>query len=362
MFDPNSPLPKYHQLKKYLQRKIRQGELTPGQQIDTENYLAKQFNLSRQTVRQALGDLEKDGWIIRQQGRGTFVADRAAKKSGQIALVIKSVSNFIFPEIIRGIDSVLSEAGFELKLYLSQDDPEREAEYLKKIADNEVDGVIIEPSKNAGPCVNYRYYQELDQKEIPYLMIHSYWPELDPAYYIVDDCWGGYIATQYLLQLGHRKIAGIFNIDVKQGLDRLAGYKKALLEYGIEPESWLIGEYQYKTDHDSFPYHFLQHLLGRPEKPTAIFCYNDLDAVRALDAIRSANLKVPDDFSIVGYNDSILATASEVKLTSIKHPKREFGREAARMIINMSGRKIEKPRLIVQPELIIRSSCSKNNL
>ncbi|NLY76052.1 MAG: GntR family transcriptional regulator, partial [Firmicutes bacterium] len=82
MFDPNSPLPKYHQLKKYLQQKIRQGELAPGQQIDTENYLAKQFNLSRQTVRQALGDLEKDGWIIRQQGRGTFVADRAAKKSG----------------------------------------------------------------------------------------------------------------------------------------------------------------------------------------------------------------------------------------------------------------------------------------
>jgi GntR family transcriptional regulator of arabinose operon len=84
-----------------------------------------------------------------------------------------------------------------------------------------------------------------------------------------------------------------------------------------------------------------------------------LDAIRVLDAIREVGLKVPEDISIIGYNDSSLTTVSEVKLTSIKHPKEELGREAARFMINMIKGRIEKPRLVYQPELIIRSSCRK---
>lgn len=353
--------PKYSRLKKHLLDQLKSGVLRPGQQLDTETVLAKQFNLSRQTVRQALGELEKEGWIIRQQGRGTFITEQVIKPK-PIGLIIKSISNYIFPEIARGIEHRLNEAGFELKLYLSRDNPEREAECLKKVLENEVDGLIIEPAKNIEPCRNLQYYRELGKRQIPCLFLHSYWKELDPAYLILDDCRGGYLATQYLLQLGHKKIAGIFNKDSRQGIDREAGYRMALEEYGIRPEQWLIGEYHYQSDYATFPFQFVQEILKRPHPPTAIFCYNDLDAIRALEAIRQAGLKVPDDISLIGYNDSGLTTVSEVKLTSVKHPKGDLGIQAAGLIISMIRHSIEKPRMIIQPELIIRSSCRKNAL
>ena len=357
MYEPKQGVPKYHQLKEYIRDQIRRGELVPGQQLHTENILIQQFKLSRHTVRKALGDLEKEGWINREQGRGTFVTNQVTNKIGCIAVIIKSITNFIFPDIIRGIAGVLSEAKFEIKLFLSGGDPELEDEYLGQILAGEIDGVIIEQAQNLLPSRNIKYFRELERKRVPYLMIHSYCPDLDPAYVVVDDCLGGYLATQYLLQLGHQRIAGIFNIDVKQGIDRQAGYKKALLEYGIQPSASLIGQYQYRTEHSRFPFQFTQELLSRPERPTAIFCYNDLDAIRVLDAIRQAKLRVPEDISIIGYNDSSLATVSDVKLTSVKHPKAELGREAASFIISMVKRRIEKPRSIIVPELIIRSSC-----
>ncbi len=356
MFDTGDLSPKYYQLKRHLLDQIQRGEFLPGQQLDTEYVLAKQFNLSRQTVRQALGELEKEGWIVRQQGRGTFISDQL-RKPKPIALIIKSVSNYTFPEILRGIENRLSEAGFELKFYLSQDNPELEGECLKKALDNEIEGLIIEPAKSIGQCRNLHYYQEFAKRHIPCLFIHSFWNELDPAYLVIDDCKGGYLATHYLLNLGHKRIAGIFNIDSSQGVQRLTGFKKALQEYGIEPDQRLIGEYQYRTDFATFPFQFMQEILQRPQYPTAVFCYNDVDAIRALDAIRQAGLKVPDDISVIGYNDSGLTTVSEVKLTSVKHPKRDFGLQAASLMINMIKRRIEKPRMIIQPELIIRSSC-----
>lgn len=356
MIDNSDSSPKYYQLKRYLLDKIQRGEFAPGQQLDTENVMAKQFELSRQTVRQALGELEQEGWIVRQQGRGTFITDQT-KKPKPIGLIIKSIGNYTFPDIVRGIENRLNDAGFELKLYLSQDDPEKETECLKRVLDSEIDGLIVEPAKSIESCSNLHFYQEFAKRHIPCLFIHSFWNELDPAYLILDDCQGGYLATHYLLNLGHRRIAGIFNIESIQGVNRQEGYKKALQEYGIQPEQRLIGEYQYRSDFATFPFQFMQEILERPQCPTAVFCYNDMDAIRALDAIRQVGLKVPDDISIIGYNDSGLTTVSEVKLTSVKHPKRDLGLQAASLMINMIKRRIEKPRMIIQPELIIRSSC-----
>lgn len=357
MLDPNSPLPKYQQLKEHIKNQIRKGLLQVNDQLPTENALAEQYQLSRQTVRQALSELEAEGWLSRQQGRGTFVTERALRQSRTVAVIIKSISNYIFPDIIRGIENNLSRAGYEMKLYLSQDNPELEAKHLKKVLQGDIAGVILEPANNLAPCGHLDLMMELEQKRIPYLLIHSTWPELDAPHILIDDFMGGYLATEYLLHLGHRKIAGIFNIDSRQGVDRQAGYKKALEDHGVEINPKFIGEYRYNAMHDTFPCQFTRDFMMRPDRPTAIFCYNDLDAIRSMEAIRLMGLKVPDDVSIIGYNDSILATVSEVRLTSVKHPKRDFGAETAHLIINMMENTIEKPKLLIQPELIIRSSC-----
>lgn len=331
------------------------GELNPGNQLPSEHMLARQFKLSRHTVRQALGDLENEGLIYREQGRGTFCSAR--KTNGKkIAVVTTYISEYIFPSVIRGIEAILSTAGYTLVLANTGNDKGKEAKCLENLLNQEISGMIIEPTKSAKENVNSKYFLELEKRRIPFLMFHAVYPDLDPAYIIMDDEKGGYMAAQYLLQLGHRNIAGIFKGDDLQGIKRQTGFMAALADYQIQVNPEYVGNYD--TEHvQSFPYQFTRGLMSKPDRPTAIVCYNDEIALNILNAFREEKILIPEQISIIGYDDSSLAVASEIKLTSIKHPKMDLGQQAARFIIDMLEGRVEKPRLIYQPELIIRSSC-----
>lgn len=353
---PNGPAPKYYQLKEHLKSLMQRGELVPGNQLPSEHMLAKEFKLSRHTVRQALGELENEGLIYREQGRGTFCSARKNNGKTTIAVVTTYISEYIFPSVIRGIEEVLSAAGYTLLLANTANDKAKEAQCLENLLNQDIAGMIIEPTKSARENFNFKYYQELEKRRIPYLMFHAVYQDLDPAYIIMDDEKGGYMATQYLLQLGHREIAGIFKGDDLQGVKRQNGFMAALAGYDIQVKPEYISNYD--TEHTtSYPYQFVKGLMSKPEHPTAIVCYNDEVALNIMEAIREEGLKVPEQISIIGYDDSSLAVASEIKLTTIKHPKSDLGRQAARFIIDMLEGRIEKPRLVYQPELIIRSSC-----
>lgn len=355
MIDPNNSTPKYHQLKEYLKKQIIRGDLLPGEKITSENTLASQFNLSRHTVRQALGELENEGYIYREKGRGTFCS-RPKINAQSIAVLTTYISDYIFPSIIRGIEEILSAAGYNLILANTNNDKAKEALCLENYLSQKIDALIIEPTKSALENSNINYYRKLEEKGIPYLMINAYYPDLDPAFLIMDDTQGTYLATHHLLQLGHRRIAGLFKTDDLQGVKRQAGFFSALKDYGIPENYALVG--QYTTEQiRSYPYQFIRSILQKEPRPTAIVCYNDQVALNVLEAIRNEGLKVPDDISIVGYDDSPLATATEIKLTTIRHPKAEMGRQAAYNIVDMLTGHIEKPRFVYPSELIVRSSC-----
>ncbi|AOQ23633.1 Arabinose metabolism transcriptional repressor [Moorella thermoacetica] len=356
MLDPNNPLPKYYQLKEYLKEMIRRGDIAPGEQLPSENALVQQFSLSRHTVRQAIGELENEGWVYREQGRGTFCAYRGKASGRTIAVLTTYISDYIFPAIIRGIEEILSAAGYTLVLANTSNDKNKEAQCLENLINQDIAGLIVEPTKSARENINLAYFAELEKKHIPYLMLHAVYPELDAAYIIMDDQKGGYLATKYLLQLGHREVAGIFKADDLQGVKRQAGFMAALAEYGVTIKQGFLGNYETEQLY-SFPYQFTRNLLQKTNRPSAIVCYNDQIALQVLEAIRHEGLKVPEDISLVGYDDSSLAVASEVKLTTIKHPKAEMGRQAARLLIDMLEGRMEKPRLVYEPELVVRSSC-----
>lgn len=356
MLDLKNSTPKYLQLKEYLKGMILRGEIAPGSQIPSEHTLAKEFKLSRHTVRQALGDLENEGLINREQGRGTFCRGQIKNGAKTIAVVTTYISEYIFPAVIRGIEEVLSLAGYNLILVNTDNNKAKEALCLENLLNQEIAGLIIEPTKSARENTNARYFLELEKRRLPYLMLHASYPESDPAYIIMDDKKGGYMATQYLLQLGHRKIAGIFKADDLQGVKRQEGFMAALMDYQTEFTPNFLGNFD-TEQLSSFPYQFARRLLQRMDPPTAIVCYNDQTALRILEAIRDEGLKAPDQISVIGFDDSSYALASEVKLTTIKHPKTDMGQQAARFIIDMVEGRVEKPRFIYQPELIIRASC-----
>ena len=128
-------------------------------------------------------------------------------------------------------------------------------------------------------------------------------------------------------------------------------------EHGIEPLPALIGSYETEELY-SFPYQFTRQLLQETPVPTGMVCYNDQVALIVLEALREEGVKVPEEISLVSFDDSRLAVASEVKLTGVKHPKSAMGRQAARMLLDMLENKTHKPRLVYQPELILRTSCA----
>ena len=235
-----------------------------------------------------------------------------------IAVITTYISNYIFPHIISGIEEVLSSAGYTLTLFNTNNDKRKEAEYLSKIIESDAVGLIVEPTMSALENTNLHWYKELEQKNLPYIMINAKYDDLNQSYVIMNDIEGGYTLTKYLLQMGHRDIAGIFKYDDLQGINRQAGYVKALTEYGVNVNKEYIGKYS-TLEQKFFPYDFTSNLLRGSRRPTAIVCYNDLTALYVLQAIRDANLKVPDDISIVGYDDSDIAITSEIKLTTIKN-------------------------------------------
>jgi GntR family transcriptional regulator of arabinose operon len=356
MIDFNSLLPKYHLLKEHLKKQIRSGDIAPGEQLPSETELVATFRLSRHTVRKAFAELEHEGWIFREQGRGTFCSFREKDSTKTIAVITTYISNYIFPSIMRGIERTLSSAGYILILANTWNDIRKETQCLENILNHDIAGLIIEPTKSAESTANRDYFSELEKRNIPFLFLHATYPDIDTAYVVMDDEAGGFMATQYVLHMGHRRIAGIFKEDDLQGVRRQQGFYRAMKEFGCSVPEDFVGNYNTERLF-SFPYQYTRYLLQQARPPTAIVCYNDEVAMKVMEAVRDAGLEVPRDISVIGYDNSHLAEACLPKMTSINHPKEEMGRRAAELILDMVLGKSDKPRYTYKPALTERSSC-----
>ncbi|HLV08689.1 MAG TPA: GntR family transcriptional regulator, partial [Halanaerobiales bacterium] len=254
-------LSKYIIIKNYYLEYIEKNELKEGALLPSELEVSRKFKYSRDTVRRALNELENEGYVRRERGKGTFYT-RPVRKFGErkIAVLTTFVSNYIFPSIISGIEGVVSSRNYMLTLASSNNDPALEKIHLQKIIDSQVDGLIIEPTRSSINKQNRDLYRELYKRGIPFVMINAYYRDLKPAFVVIDDFKGEYIATKYLLQLGHRQIAGIFKRDDLQGLYRKQGYLKALKEYGVSIDKKIIGEYN-TNEMATYSYYFTDKLI-----------------------------------------------------------------------------------------------------
>ena len=148
---------------------------------------------------------------------------------------------------------------------------EREAQYLTSILEHNVVGLIMEPTKSARVNTNLRLLEDIHDRGIKFVFINAFYDDFDSSYVLLDDYKGGFMATEYLIQLGHTKIAGIFKTDDKQGVSRKNGFAAAMQKYGMVINPDFIGEYETANMYD-FPYMFAQSLLRRDDRPTAFFC------------------------------------------------------------------------------------------
>ena len=354
--------PKYQELTEQLRLQIVSGEIAPGQKLPSENTLSAQYQVSRQTVRKALAILQNEGYIYAEHGRGTFCSEmmRHAHPSKNIAVVTTYLSDYIFPRVIQGIDDVLTGAGYSIVLKNTKNSRTREAECLQEILSKDIDGVIIEPSKSQIFCRHMNLYEQLEKSHIPYVFIQGCFPQMkDKPHVLLDDFQGGYMITKYLLDNGHRSIAGIFKADDIQGQNRHRGYVQALQEAGMlyDPDKviWFHTE-----DRKVHPREGILRLLAKGISLDAVVCYNDQIAMQIIPALASRGIRVPEDISVTGYDNSCMAMGDGFHLTTIVHPQEKLGEMAAQLLLSLLQGEILQPeerRILIQPELVVGNSC-----
>jgi GntR family transcriptional regulator, arabinose operon transcriptional repressor len=360
---------KYNLVRRAIEKRIKDGTYLPHQKIHSESELMKEFGVSRHTVRLVIGDLVTEGVLYRIQGSGTFCADlnnqhlhKHKPHQKNIAIITTYISDYIFPSIIRGAESRLSQEGYQVSLFSTNNNHEKEKEILEKIIEQKFDGVIIEPTKSAFSNPNINYYLHLEHLNIPYIMINAHYDELDPVSLEVDDEKGGFLQTEHLINLGHKNIIGCFKTDDKQGVNRMKGFLRAHRHYNIPLNPKNVITY-YTENKNSKPIEELNELLKGKFPYTGLVCYNDELVIKVLNLLRLKNIQVPKDLSIVGFDNSILTDVSEVKITSIEHPKSELGKRAAEVILqlikdsnNQQKQKKKIARIMYEPELVKRQS------
>ena len=350
-------IPKYEMVKNYIKHLLHDDIISYGMRLPSEHELMEKFEVSRHTIRQAFTQLTSEGLIYKEQGKGTFSNyKKIARRNEIIAVITTYMCGFVFPGIITGIEKVLSDEGYMMLLTNTNNLKEREKQYLESVLEHKVIGMIIEPTNSAHENVNIELLKDMQNKGVRSVFINAFYKDFDSSYVVMDDVKGGYIATEYLIHLGHKVIAGVFKTDDKQGVDRKNGFLNALKDYNIAAAPGYIGEYNTLTMFD-YPYMFAQSLFRKENPPTAIVCYNDQCSLLIIHAINDSGLRVPEDVSVVGYDDSLSTMHKGLKLTTIRHPKEELGTQAAKYLIDMIEDRMEKPQKIFQPELIVRNSC-----
>ena len=272
-----------------------------------------------------------------------------------VGLVSTYLDDYVFPAIIRGIEGVFSSEGYAVQLSSTNNQVAGEARALQLMLSRRLDGLIVEPTRSALPCANLDLYHAIARRGMPLVFIDSFYPELSVPYVALDDTRAGYIATQHLLSMGHRKIAGLFPHSHRQGHLRYLGYVKALSELGIPIHDDRICWYSKET--------MTQVLQGDPlweclSGSTAVLCFNDWMATMTVELLKQKGRRVPEDISIVGIDNSILAQTGS--LTSVVHPSQQLGEAAAKLLLSMmSG--TEGKTILFPPDLVVRGSVRKRN-
>jgi LacI family transcriptional regulator len=303
-------------------------------------------NVKPETRERVLMAMTRLGYVVDQRARSL-----AGGRSQVIGLLVHDVGTSYIGEIIRGIDAEVASAQYDLLLYTTHRRKTKESAYVVTLTRGLADGLLLVLPRDPGA-----YLETLSQHRFPHVLIdHRGVDEETPAVAAANRQ-GAHTATEYLIELGHRRIGFITGaMDQMCAQDRLEGYTAALAEHGIAFDQELVYEGNFFQPPG---YAGASALLELPNAPTAIFASNDISAFGVMEAVREHNLRIPEDISVVGFDDIPQAAHVHPPLTTVRQPLEEMGRIATRMLLEY----IEDPqrpieRVELPTELVLRQSC-----
>lgn len=343
-----------------LREQIRGGEYALGAALPTERDLCLQHKVSRWTVRHALQALEREHLVIRQHGRGTFVVNAGGSGppikigTGLIGLMVWEIE-YAFGGLVQGTCNRAASSGYAVTTG-SIHELDDEAKAVRAFVHNNTLGVLLAPRST----IAANYYKELVSQEIAVVLVDTIIPGYQEDHVLINNSLGTSLATQHLIDLGHRRIAYLghnTDYDIPIRGDRRQGYINACTENDLAITDGYIVESEYFEPHYHEP---IRRLLQHPQRPTAVVVYNDLWAIRLMNAARELSIRVPQDLSVVGFDDSVMAPISTPPLTSINPERYEMGVIATELLIDKIERKSPRPtrKVEVTPRLVVRKTTA----
>lgn len=293
---------------------------------------------------------------IRELGYVPSAVARSLKSNTTrtLGMLTPNSSNPYFAEIVRVVEDRCFAAGYTLILCNTEDESSRQSVYLKVLAERRIDGLIVVSTGDDEALVS-----QLRGLPMPTVLLDR---EIDdPGCDLVETAHmdGGLLAVRHLLSLGHRRIACIGGpVHVSVGEQRIEGWRLALAESGAASS---VGALLWRGGFTSQGgYEAMHAILRDTHRPSAVFVCNDLMAIGALRAVHESGLRVPDDISIVGFDDIELAAYTSPPLTTVAQPKNLIGALAVDMLLErVGGRRRETRKLVLQPELRVRASTAR---
>ncbi|WP_169087983.1 GntR family transcriptional regulator [Paenibacillus sp. PL91] len=361
--DKTDKTPMYQYIMNDIKRKITEGELKPHDSLPTQIELAKEYNTSEITSRRALSDLVQEGFVYRVRGKGSFVCENpSSTETHKIRTIylahrnyeVSSFNHPFFTDMFEGIKQVCDENDIAFYMWDMGEDYE---------LPNDPQSAVILITLNNDFELSRRLTAWQEEKRL-IITVHFYYPHLGIPYVIVDNLTGGYLATQHLLSLGHKRIGVILTgnsiVDLNQEFSlRLQGYRLALSQHQVPFDSDLIAVIAGADERVLMGDEGFRALMALPEPPTAVFATSDYKAIGAMNAARSLGMKVPEDISIMGFDDVKISEYSYPRLSTINQNTRKLGQRAAEILLfdlKAGDNQLVKDEIV--PTLVLRDSTA----
>lgn len=257
-----------------------------------------------------------------------------------LGLIIPDVANPFFPEVAKGVEDAACKRGYSVILCNSGNDRAKEAMYFEVLQERRIDGIIITGSGSLD-----EYAQLREKEDFPIVFLDRNAEGLNVDSVESDSYSGACQAVQHLIQLGHREIAFVSGPSAASTSGRrLRGYIDTLSRHGISPlpENIFPGDFTLEAGRQAG-----MALLKRARRPTAVFVSSDIGAVGVMMAAESMHLRIPEDLSVVGFDNTLLSMVSRPALTTVSQPKYEMGQQAVRLLIERLKKKRQKVRHVV---------------
>lgn len=276
-------------------------------------------------------------------------------KTNLIGVVIPDITNAFFAECVRYIQTELAKRRYDVVLCNSEEKAESDFRYLRLLAGRNVDGIILAPSAESLTGGRAEELHELlSDLHVPCVFLDRYSGQ-DDAKVIVSNEESSYRIARYLLECGHRKIAAVTGpLTLNSSFNRLKGLKRAMGEYSLEllPQNIYEGKYDFETG-------LAAGLKLMQTDVTAVFAFSDIQAYGIYEAGRRLKKRIPDDISVVGFDDNFYSSMLETPLTTMRQPLKQIAEEACRIILDLVEDREGEKSIGLPAELVIRDSVKK---